>query len=64
MSKSEKFELANDIDFWDACMDFNDGKKELQRNPLQMVGDRIRLIECLEAKGFIISKIKNPNNHE
>ena len=58
MSKEELFEIANDIDFWDACMDFNDGKKELQRNPLQMVGDRMRLIECLEAKGFTIVKSK------
>jgi len=59
MSSKEKFEIANDLDFWDACMDFYDGNKPLQRNPLQMIGDRIRLIECLEAKGFTIVKIKD-----
>lgn len=58
MTKIEKFELANDIEFYDACCDFYDGINPLQRNPVQLVKDRMRLIECLEAKGFTIIKTK------
>ncbi len=59
LSEKEIFDIANDISFWDACMDTVDGAKPLQRNPLQMVGDRMRLIESLEKHGFrVIRKPK------
>jgi hypothetical protein len=62
MSNTERFQIANDIDFYDACLDFYDGKKPLQKNPMQTVSDRIRLIECLEAKGFTIIKTGMPQS--
>lgn len=58
--KMEKFTLANDLDFYNACADFIDGKKALQRNPLQNVGDRARLLEELEKHGFTVIKTKKP----
>lgn len=53
------FKTANDMEFYDACLDFMDGVREGQKNPLQTVGDRMRLIECLENKGFIITREKS-----
>lgn len=59
MDADEKrlFNLANDIEFYDACMDFEDGIPTMRKNrPLQTIGDRIRLIKCLEKHGFTIVK--------
>jgi len=60
MEKTEKelFEMANDIDFSLACMDAEDGREPMRKYSLQTIGDRIRLIKCLEAKGFKITKEK------
>lgn len=58
-TEKENFEIANDLHFWDACMDFMDGIKTATTNPLKTVGDRMRLISDLEKNGFTISKIKN-----
>lgn len=52
----DDFEIANDFDFYEACANFYDGKTPLQRNPVQMIGDRVRLIKCLREKGFIIKR--------
>jgi hypothetical protein len=56
MTNVEKFTLANDVDFYVACMEFYESKNILQRNPLQTIGDRVKLIECLEKHGFTIIK--------
>ena len=60
MEKTDKelFEMANDIDFSLACMDAEDGRAPLAHYSLQTIGDRIRLIKCLEKKGFKITKEK------
>ncbi len=50
--------MANDIDFSLACMDAEDGREPMRKYSLQTIGDRIRLIKCLEAKGFKITKEK------
>jgi len=52
----EKFQIANDIEFYDACLNFMDGGKSLNT-----IGDRVRLIETLEKSGFTITKLKKIN---
>lgn len=57
MTDKDKFDLANDINFYGACMATYDGAKPLQKNCLQTLGDRVRLITELEKSGFTIVKI-------
>jgi len=57
-SESEKFKLANDIEFYGACLDFMDGIDPERKNHLSRVGDRIRLITDLENNGFAINRIE------
>lgn len=52
----EKFTLANDIEFYNACMDFYYGRKPLQKNMFGTIGDRKRFLDELEKNGFIIVK--------
>ena len=54
-TKEERFALANDIEFYDACLNFMDALK-LSNNPLQTIGHRMALIEELEKNGFTITK--------
>jgi hypothetical protein len=54
-TKEERFALASDIEFYDACLNFMDALK-LSSNPLQTIGHRVALIEELEKKGFTITK--------
>ena len=54
----EKFEIANDTEFYIAIDDAQNGKPALQSRPFQTIGDRIRLIECLEQQGYKLIKIK------
>ena len=58
MEKTEKelFEMANDIDFSLACMDAEDGREPMRKYSLQTIGDRMRLIKCLEKRGYEIKK--------
>ncbi len=57
MIQKDKFNLANTFDFSIALMNFEDGIPTLQKRPLQTIGDRVRLIDNLENKGYhIISK--------
>ena len=58
MEERDYFEMANDVNFSLACMDAEDGREPMRTYSLQTIGDRIRLIKCLEAKGFKITKIK------
>jgi len=54
----EYFNMANDIDFGNACEIFTAENKRGLR-PFATIGDRIRLIEHLENWGFEITKKKN-----
>lgn len=60
MTKKEdynrKFNIANDLDFYEAIMEAVDGAAPGQKNPIQTIGDRIRLIKCLEKHGYTIVK--------
>lgn len=58
LSDQDKFKLANDLDFSFAIMDAEEGKRPLAQNAFQTIGDRIRLIEELEKRGFHIVKIQ------
>lgn len=49
-----KFELATDLTFGNALMDFEDGQPVLQKYPFKTIGDRVRFITILEAAGFQI----------
>ena len=55
MNKTERFNLANDIEFYDACMNFIQANKG-KGNPFQTIGDRARLVEELEKCGFTITR--------
>lgn len=48
--------MANDIDFSLACMDAEDGREPMRKYSLQTIGDRMRLIKCLEKRGYEIKK--------
>lgn len=63
MSDKDKLELANDPNFYDACMATYDAKgtdRVNYGNLLQTIGDRYSLIDELEKKGFEIRKIGLP----
>lgn len=67
MNKEERFQMANDFDFYCAVTDAIDGANPLQRNPFHTIGDRMRLIEELEKQGFVITKVEKvaiPNKHK
>jgi hypothetical protein len=57
MTDKEKFKLANNGKFHDACLDLMDNQTPLKKNPLQTIGDRIKFIEILEKNGFTIVEI-------
>ena len=56
-TEKQKFSMANDIAFSTALLDVVDGAPKWQTNPLQNIGDRIRLITELEKAGFIIKRL-------
>jgi len=51
------FDLANDSDFCLAVTDAEMKKDPLKHYAFMTIGDRIRLIKCLEERGFKIMKI-------
>ena len=53
----EALDMANDFDFYLAIDEAMHGSRPGQTNPMQMIGDRIRLIRELEKKGFEIRKV-------
>ena len=57
LSYKEKFELANDFRFSEACLNAWDKKPPLRENPFQTIGDRIVLIQELEKQGFKIVRV-------
>jgi hypothetical protein len=57
LTRDQKFSLANDPDFVLAIMDSEDGAPVLQTQKFQTIGDRMRLIEKMEARGFFIQKL-------
>jgi len=57
-TEKDVFDIANDVNFYSACMDVYDAKPHMQRNMLQTVGDRMRLVKKLQEYGFKIVKIK------
>ena len=62
LSKEEKFELANDINFTLAMMDAESGREPLNKFSFNTIGDRVRLLDKLEESGFVI--IKTPKNEK
>ena len=63
--KQKRFQLANDLDFYDACCNFVDRYiTEKTNDPLKTVGLRMGLIEELEKNGFVITKGEKPANDD
>ena len=58
-NKHERFTLANDIEFYDVCLNLTD-VLGLSKNPFQTIGERMTLIEELEKNGFTITKGEKP----
>lgn len=52
LTKKEKQDLANDLDFCSAILEATRGARPLQEDPFHTIADRIRLLEELEKRGF------------